>query len=67
MFYVLLSTCQLTGQHQVDFSFSSSELTLSTGTAPSAFQFISDRSQAPKGAAVVEWSDAIRRFIKQWD
>jgi hypothetical protein len=61
--YVILPPPAFTAS-EVDFSFSSSDL---FATTESPFRFITDKSQAPDGAPVIEWSEAVRRFIKQWD
>ena len=63
--YIVLPPVEVS-QYNVDFSFSSSDLMLSDGNRESPFQFIFDKAHAPEGASVIEWSDAIGRFVKQF-
>ena len=64
--YIVLPSLE-PSQYNVDFSFSASDLTLGGGNRESPFQFMTDKAHVPEGAAVIEWSDAIGRFIKQFD
>ena len=64
--YIVLPPLEVS-QYNVDFSFSPDDLMLSGGNRGSPFQFITDKAHVPEGAAVIEWSEAMERFIKQFD
>jgi hypothetical protein len=64
--YVLLGPAKEVShdhEYHADFGFSLSDL----DSHDSPIQFITDKSQAPAGAAVIQWSETIRAFITQFN